>query len=113
MSRKQEIARHQLFATGSVPDEMEAFIRSCRRRGVDILFATHGYKDIYYRVRKVMQQLVIFRTADDNDLKALGDDLKLGRELAERVRNLPPYYYIFVNTRTGYVSPTPETITLT
>jgi len=98
---------HKLFCAGSVPDELEAFIRSCRRRGVDILFGTHGYKDIDYRVRKVMQQLVIFRTADDNDLKALGDDLKLGRELVERVRALLPHHYIFVNTRTGYVSPAP------
>ena len=38
---------------------------------------------------------------DDNDLRALCDDLRLGRQLTDQVNTLPPYSHLFVNQVTG------------
>ena len=95
---------HRFCRAGVVSDEFEGFVRGSRRRGVDVLFATHGYKDLAYGVRKVLQQYVLFHTDDDNDLRALSDDLRLGRDLTDRVNQLPPYSHLFVNQLTGCVT---------
>jgi len=95
---------HLFCKPAVVPGSFDGFVRGSRRRGVDVLLATHGYKDVAYPIRKVIQQFVVFHTDDDNDLRALCDDLRLGRELTDQVNSLPPFSHIFVNQPMGRVT---------
>jgi len=95
---------HLFCSRFQVPRELVGFIRGARFFGVDILLVTHRLRDIDVGIRCVLTHLILFRTVEAGDLDVLSNELSLETHASE-IRGLPDRKYLFVDRRTGYISP--------
>ena len=95
---------HLFCSRFQVPRELIGFIRGARFFGVDVGLVTHRLRDVDVGIRCVLTHLILFRTVEHGDLAILENELSLF-DAAERIRRLPDRKYIFVDRRTGYISP--------
>jgi len=87
-----------------VADEFVGFVRGARGWGIDLVLVTHRLHDIDVGIRCVITHMILFRTIEQNDIDVLGRELGMG-QAAEQVRALPDRKHLFVDRRTGYISP--------
>ena len=92
---------HLFCGPGDAPDELIGFTRGARHWGVDLVFVTHGYKDISIGIRRVVTYLVLFRITDGHDLDVIERELHLRRDLRETIASLPDRRHVFVNRGLG------------
>jgi len=99
---------HLFCSRFQVPRQMVGFIRGARLYGVDVVLVTHRLRDIDVGIRCVLTHLILFRTVEQADLDVLAGELTLG-QAADQLRLLPDRKHLFVNRRTGFISPQTQT----
>jgi len=94
---------HLFCSRYQVPASVVGFIRGARHFGVDVVLVSHRLQDIDIGIRCVLTHLCLFRVSEGHDLDILRREL--GVYDADRLRSLPDRRHVFVNRRTGYISP--------
>ena len=101
---------HQFCASDVYAKDFERMIRAGRQQGVDVFLGTHGIKDIDYRYRKTIQQLVVFRLTEGLDLGVLQNEYRIPKPIVDTIADLPPRYHVFLNRRYPSRDVVPQTI---
>jgi DNA helicase HerA-like ATPase len=95
---------HLFLSRFQAPPKVIGFVRGARFYGVDVIMVTHRLKDIDIGIRCVITHMMLFRSVDRGDIDVLAHELGMG-DAAEVIQELLDRTHIFVNRRTGYVSP--------
>lgn len=96
---------HAYAKPPTLPLELEPLMRGARSNGVDVFLAAHRPVDIHPTLRCVINYLIQFQASEFNDLKTLAVDMGLGQDVADTVRSLERFRFLFVNLDKNIVSP--------
>jgi len=96
---------HYFCTQGAVSLELKRLIRGARHYGLDVFLASHGLTDIDIRLRRTLQQLILFKLTEGRDLDTLRREVPFIPDIDRRVSSLEGRQFILVDRPGARIDP--------